>query len=112
MKKLKIIITSQDTTFICTSLVNKSKTERRKKKEKGVWGVGRRNKEEKRWGKKEEEGGGGKERRKKGGGKEGVGKMRGNAPTRLETIVIVVFLVIILVNTCSFFCTPIASLQV
>ena len=34
------------------------------------------------------------------------------APTGLETIVIVDFLVIILVNTCSFFCTLIASWQV
>ena len=34
------------------------------------------------------------------------------AHTRLETIAIVVFLAIILVNTCSFFCTLIASWQV
>ena len=57
-------------------------------------GVGRRDKEEKRWGRKEEETREEKER---------VVKMRGIAPTRLETIAIVVFLVIILVNTCSFF---------
>ena len=60
-------------------------------------------------GRKEEERGG-KERRKKE--KEELGKLEEIAPTRLETIAIVVFLVIILVNTCSFFCTPIASWQV
>ena len=63
----------------------------------------------------ERRGKGEKERKKKKMGvykKKEFGKMRGIAPTRHETIAIVVFLVIIVVNTCSFICTLIASWQV
>ena len=62
---------------------------------------------------KERRGKGGKEKRKKGGGKRKIGGNERNiAPTRLETITIVVFLDIILVNTCYFICTVITSWQV
>ena len=61
----------------------------------------------------ERRGKGGKGENKKGGRKKKEwGKREEITLTRLETIAIVVFLVNILVNTCSFFCTLITSWQV
>ena len=96
-------------------LLLSQKKERRKKKEKRkvgkgrgvVWEEGIKTKKVE----KERRGKGGKERRKKGEGKRKKNE-RNIAPTRLETITIVVFLDIILVNTCYFICTVITSWQV